>query len=494
MKRIVSLCAAAALLLAACAPKNPVLSIEGGQVQGVVTDTPGVTVYRGIPFAAPPVGDLRWKEPQPVVPWEGVKIADTWGAPAWQASHTPGGYTPEFFFDGDPAFSEDCLYLNVWTPAAGQPGKKLPVTLWIHGGGYTAGWGFEPEMDGEEWAKHGGVLVTFNYRLGMLGFFTHPDLAAESPHGVSGNYGMLDQIAALKWVKANIAQFGGDPDRITIMGQSAGAMSVQTLVTSPLSKGLIAGAIIQSGGGVSDRPALPSAPLKDSETAGKALMDWAGCETLAQMRALPAQDLLTLNNRYMMALRQQAQQAQQGRQASRQQAQQAPRPVASVPTRPVVDGYALTETFQEAAQAGRIADVPYMIGCTLDDMGSLGAGIDRFCLLREQAGTPAYAYQFARRLPTDGREGVLQGAFHSSELWFMFKSLRFCWRPFTEADYELAEQMITCWTNFAATGNPNGKGDGAWKPLTAANPEYMVFKLDDAATRVASGMGPMLKP
>jgi len=468
MKRIFFF-ALAAFVLAACAPGNPVLTIEGGQVQGVVTETPGVTVYRGIPFAAPPVGDLRWKEPQPVVPWEGVKVADSWGHPAWQTPHSGGGYTPEFFFDGDPEFSEDCLYLNVWTPAAGQPGRKLPVTLWIHGGGYTAGWGFEPEMDGEEWAAHGGVLVTFNYRLGVLGFFTHPALSAESPHGVSGNYGMLDQIAALKWVKANIAQFGGDPDRITIMGQSAGAMSVQTLVTSPLSKDLIAGAIIQSGGGVTDRPALGGSPLKDSEAAGKELMDWAGYDTLEKMRAASPQDLMGLSSRYMQEKRQ----------------------FLRAGTSPVVDGWAYPETFNEAAKAGRIADVPYMIGCTLDDMGALGNGIDRFCLLCEQAGTPAYAYQFARRLPTDGREGVLQGAFHSSELWYMFKSLRFCWRPFTEGDYALAEQMIGCWTNFAATGNPNGKVGGAWTAFTQGNQNYMVFKLDDA-DKVASGMGPML--
>lgn len=459
------------LLACACTAKNPVLTIEGGQVRGVETETPGVIVYRGIPFAAPPVGELRWKEPQPVVPWEGVRTADSWGHPAWQSPHTGGGYTPEFFFDGDPEFSEDCLYLNVWTPAAGQPGRKLPVTLWIHGGGYTAGWGFEPEMDGEQWAAHGGVLVTFNYRLGVLGFFTHPALSAESPHGVSGNYGMLDQIAALKWVKANIAQFGGDPDHITIMGQSAGAMSVQTLVTSPLSRDLIAGAIIQSGGGVSDQPTLGGAPLSESEEAGKALMDWAGYDTLEKMRAATPQDLMSLGTRYMRETHQ----------------------FLRAGSAPVVDGWALPETFNEAAQAGHIANVPYLIGSTLDDMGVLALGIDRFCLLREEAGIPAYAYQFARRLPTDGREGVLQGAFHSSELWYTFKSLRFCWRPFTEGDYALSEQMIRSWTNFAATGNPNGEGVSGWTPFTADNQNYMVFKLDDA-DQVASGMGPMLRP
>ena len=466
MKRIL-LFAAVVWLVAACAEKNPVLTIAGGQIQGVPTETPGVTVYRGIPFAAPPVGELRWKEPQPVIPWEGVKVADTWGNPAWQAAHTPGGYTPEFFFDGDPAFSEDCLYLNVWTPAAGKTEKKLPVTLWIHGGGYSAGWGFEPEMDGEEWARHGGVLVTFNYRLGLLGFLAHPALSAESEHGFSGNYGMLDQIAALRWVKANIAQFGGDPDHITLMGQSAGAMSVQTLVTSPLSKDLVAGAIIQSGGGVSDQPLLGGTPLAEAETMGQELMEWAGYETLEQMRAASPEELLAIPMRYMMEKKQ------------------------YLRLSPVVDGYAYPETFHEAALAGRIANVPYMMGCTLDDMGMLASGIDRFCFEREKAGIPAYAYQFARRLPTDGREGVLQGAFHSSELWYMFKSLRFCWRPFIPGDYDLAEQMITFWTNFAATGNPNATGPEIWTPCTSSSPEFMILKLDDDG-QVASEMGPMV--
>ena len=452
------------LLTTACTEKNPVLSIDGGQIQGVPTETPGVTVYRGIPFAAPPVGELRWKEPQPVVSWEGVKVADTWGPPAWQAAHTQGEYTPEFFFDGDPAFSEDCLYLNVWTPAAGKTDAKLPVTLWIHGGGYSAGWGFEPEMDGEEWARHGGVLVTFNYRLGILGFLAHPALSAESEHSVSGNYGMLDQIAALQWVRANIAQFGGDPDHITLMGQSAGAMSVQTLVTSPLSMDLVAGAIIQSGGGITDGPLLGGMPLPDAEAMGKELMEWAGYETLAQMRAASPEELLAIPMRYMMEKKQ------------------------YLRLSPVVDGYAYPETFQEATLAGRIANVPYMMGCTLDDMGMLASGIDRFCFEREKAGIPAYAYQFARRLPTDGREGVLQGAFHSSELWYMFKSLRFCWRPFIPGDYDLAEQMITFWTNFAATGNPNGTGPEIWTPCTSSSPEFMILMLNDDG-QVASEMG-----
>lgn len=467
MKKFFAIMVTAISVLAACSKSDPSLvSVEGGMIQGVQTETPGIYAFKGVPYAAAPVGDLRWKEPQPVTPWEGVRMADTFGAPCVQTPHTPGGYTPEFFFDGDPDFSEDCLYLNVWTPASGKTNAKLPVCLWIHGGGYTAGWGSEPEMDGEEWAKHGVILVTFNYRLGIFGFFTHPALSAESEHGVSGNYGMLDQIAALKWVKNNIAQFGGDPENITIMGQSAGAMSVQTLVTSPLSKDLVAGAIIQSGGGLSDRPALGGSPLADAEAAGKTLMDWAGYETLDQMRAASTDDIFTLAGRY--------------REATHEWLR--------VPSAPVVDGYAYPETFNSAALADRISDVPYMMGCTLNDMGMLAKGVDTFCIKREQAGKPAYAYQFARPLPTDGREGVLQGAFHSSELWYTFKTLKYCWRPFTNGDYELAEQMITCWTNFVKYKNPNGQKDGAWTPCTEASPEYMIFKIDDN-DKVASAMG-----
>ncbi|MBR5019602.1 MAG: carboxylesterase family protein [Bacteroidales bacterium] len=470
MKRILFLLSLA-VLAASCQSNNPVLTVEGGRIQGVETGTPGVMVYKGIPYAAPPVGELRWKATQPVVPWDGVKVCDTFGAPSWQSAHAPGGYTPEFFFDGDPEFSEDCLYLNVWTPAAGKPKAKLPVTLWIHGGGYVAGWGSEPEMDGEEWARHGGVLVTFNYRLGVLGFLAHPALSAENPQGVSGNYGMLDQIAALKWVKANIAAFGGDPDRITLMGQSAGAMSVQTLVTSPLSKDLIAGAIIQSGGGITERTLLGRAQFADAEAVGKAVMDWAGYTTLEEMRAVDPNECLTLPWRYLAATLQ----------------------FPSGITSPVIDGATLPESFGDAALAGRIADIPYLIGGTLDDMAGLALGIDRFCLTREATGNVAYAYQFARRLPTDGRPDVLEGAFHSSELWYMFKSLRFCWRPFTEGDYALAEQMITCWTNFARTGNPNGDGPETWTPCTAENPQFMVFRLDEN-DKVASAMGTPLEP
>ena len=464
----------AVLVWAGCSPANPVLEIEGGKVQGVESSVKGVYIYKGIPFAAPPVGDLRWKEPQPVVPWEGVRMADTFSAGAMQVKHDSSNpWTSEFYWE-DPDFSEDCLYLNVWTPAPGKPGKKLPVAMWIHGGAYTAGWGFEPEFDGKVWAEKGVVLVTINYRLGIFGFLNHPFLVEESPNRVSGNYGILDQIAALKWVHANIAAFGGDPENVTILGQSAGAGSVKTLVSSPLTGDLIRRAIIQSGGGVNVRPggapASPAGSMMESVgNAWKEVFDWAGYDTLEKMRAASTEEIFGLAARYV---------AETGNRVQ-------------LPTRPVVDGYVSTESFDAAAQEGRIKDIPYMIGYTRDDMGgNPEEGIRRFCELRNTAGQPVYAYQFARALPDDeAGSHDMKGAFHSSELWYMFKSLDRGDRPFTEADWALAEHVVSCWTNFAKTGDP-GLG---WKAYTPDAPEFMVFDLSEDGAKDASVMGAPLK-
>lgn len=457
-----------AAITVSCGPKaatNPTLKIDGGLVQGVETSIPGVIAYKGIPYAAPPVGAFRWKAPQPVVPWEGVKIADTYGAPCVQPKHQPHEpYTSEFFFNGDPEYSEDCLYLNVFTKYPGQTDKKLPVAMWIHGGGYVAGWGWEPEMDGKEWANKDVVLVTFNYRLGIFGFLTHPLLIAENPKGVCGNYGTLDQIACLEWIHRNIAQFGGDPDNITIFGQSAGAGSVKTLVSSPLTKNLIKKAVIQSGGGVSENT-QPAAPIADVAAPAKAVFDWAGFDTLEKMRNAPTDVIYTLASKYTEATGERVR----------------------LTSSPVVDGYVNIESFDSAALNGRIKDVPYMIGGTLDDMGAATAnvGFDRFCDLRQAAGKPAYAYQFVRDLP-DNAQGThaLKGAFHSSELWYTFKSMDNSDRPFTKGDYALAEKMLTCWTNFVKTGNP---GEG-WTPNTSSNRKYMLFDVngDDASLTMGS--------
>jgi para-nitrobenzyl esterase len=473
-----------ALALFSCDRPNPVLTIEGGKVQGVKTDVKGVYVYRGIPYAAPPIKELRWKAPQPVISWEGVRVADTFGHPGFQAAHYPGGYTTEWGYGEESAYSEDCLYLNVWTKSPGQTDKKLPVALWIFGGGLREGWGSEPEFDGQEWAGKDVVLVSFNYRLGVFGFLTHPELAAESPENVSGNYGILDQIEALKWVKKNIAQFGGDPDNVTIFGQSAGGRSVKTLCASPLARGLFSKAIIMSASGlVTAAPsssmsaymrAFAPLTLEESEQQTREVMDWAGLTDLEKMRAASTEFIFSLGSIY---------QSVTGKRTW----------MTTGAVSPMVDGYVLDESFDDAALNNNLANVPYMIGFTLNDMGNMAPGITDFCLNRELAGDKAYAYQFARPLPTDGRENVLKGAFHSSDLWYVFKSLRNSWRPWTEGDWELSEVMLTAWTNFAKYGDPNGQDNRKWTPCTNDTPKFMIFKLDENGVE-NSEMGDPLTP
>jgi len=505
MKKL--LCLLLAIVCYKSEAANPVLTIEGGQVQGVKADLKGVFVFRGIPYAAPPIKGLRWKAPQPVVPWKGVFMADKFGHPGYQAVHYPGGYTTEWGYGEESPYSEDCLYANVWTKAPGKTDKKLPVALWIHGGGYREGWGSEPEFDGQEWGNKDVVLVSINYRLGVFGFLTYPELSKESPNHVSGNYGILDQIESLKWIKKNIAQFGGDPDNVTIFGQSAGAGSVKTLCESPLARGLFKKAIIMSGGGLGGMggmpprgggtnaapggaraggPGGPGAPggmgggmggfggpqtLEQSELATKEIMDWAGLTSLDKMRAASTETIYTVGGLYTSVT---------GKRTRMTGA-------------PIVDGYVSIESFDAAAVDNKLANIPYMIGYTLNDMGDMSAGIGEFGLNREKAGGKAYAYQFARPLPTDGRDNVLKGAFHSSDLWYVFKSLQHSWRPNTAGDWQLSETMLTAWSNFAKYGNPNGKTGDKWAPYTKENPRFMVFKID-ASDKEVSGMGNPAKP
>ena len=451
--------------------KSPVLTVEGGSIQGVRAENPGVFAFRGIPYAAPPIGELRWKEPQPVVAWHGVRLCDKFGHPGYQAVHYPGGYTSEWGYGDEAPYSEDCLYLNVWTKAPGNVGKKLPVALWIHGGGYREGWGSEPEFDGQEWASKDVVLVSINYRLGIFGFMTHPELSAESPHHVSGNYGILDQIQALKWIKENIAQFGGDAQNVTIFGQSAGGGSVRTLCESPLARGLFHKAVIMSAGGINvpaqkGQEAKPATPmnkfftynpsLAESEAETKKVMDWAGLTDLRKLRAASTELLYTVGELYNRVNNDDV----------------------FLMQRPILDGYVSVKNFDDAVRGGSIADVPYMIGFTLNDMGDMGPGIAEFCKVRQQQGNKAWAYEFARPLPDDGKHpeitNRLRGAFHSSDLWFVFKSLKHCWRPWAQGDWDLSEKMLTAWTNFAKNGDPGIN----WTPCTAKSPQFMLFKLD----------------
>ena len=363
------------LLLAACTAKLPVVKVEGGLLQGVPSEDPSVIVFKGIPYAAPPVGELRLQPPQDVIPWEGVRECSAFSAIAPQPGNAPGTfYGEEFYWMPQPEQSEDCLYLNIWAPAkaVGKKGAALPVAMWIHGGAFVNGYGFEVSMDGDKWAQKDVILVTINYRLG---------------ENAAGNLNILDQIKALEWINKNIAQFGGDPSNVTIFGQSAGGMSVRTLLISPLAKGLFAKAIIQSGGGM-------------------------GLDQLGS--------ILT--------------------------------------SAPQVDGSVVPEPFDKAVMDGTIADIPIMTGYTSDDLPffkeeSVGA----FCALRDSLGTaPVYEYEFTRDLPGEDKDvpDNLPGAFHSAELWYVFGTLGRSWRPFTDEDYALSEEIVSAWTDFCKTGSP----------------------------------------
>lgn len=461
MKRLFALCAGVLSCLALSA-QAPVLTVEGGEVSGVPSETPNVCIYKGIPYAAPPIGDLRWKQPQPVKPWKGIRQCDTFGAASLQGDLTPGSfYWKEFYQGGDPKRSEDCLYLNVWTPAAGKPEAKLPVIFWIHGGAYMGGYGHEIEFGGDAYAKKGVILVTINYRLGMCGFLAHPLLTAENDGKGSGNYGLFDQLAALKWVKRNISAFGGNPDNITVMGQSAGAGSVQALISSPLTKGLIQRAIIQSGGGLGG--IISAKSLQEAEKQGSDMWKAAGISTLEEMRAYPAEKFQEVLMKYMQ------QQKSFG-----------------LPYSPCVDGELLTAPLDETARNGQELDIPYLIGYTSEDMMPevmKKAATDWSLLLEQQGRKPAYVYCFSRDLPgedmpsSQGAFGDMKGAFHSSELWYTFGTLGKCWRPMEKADYELSERMVSYWTNFAKTGNPNGEGLPQWEPCTKANPHIQTLDI-----------------
>jgi para-nitrobenzyl esterase len=436
----------------------PVLSVEGGKISGLYSKrVPDVAVYKGIPYAAPPVGELRWRRPQPVKAWTGVRRCDCPGPASVQldrgkvdelcAQDCGFDYTREFYQNGDPYRSEDCLYLNVYTKAPFHDAKK-PVMVWIHGGAYTKGFSTEIEFDGEPLASHGVVLVTLNFRLGILGFLSHPELTAENGGKGSGNYGMWDVLAALRWVKANISQFGGDAENITLFGQSAGAASVQMLLSSPSAKGLVNKAIIQSGGGL--HGIIGTWSRKDAESRGEEILKLSGCKSIEEMRALPAAAMLPLYDRFLSL-----------------------QPQWNLYMGPNVDGELFPVDMNEAAEQGLTLDVPVIIGYTSDDlapavMRSAAAG---WSLLQERlCRHAAYVYNFDYALPGDR-----SGAFHSSDLWFSFGTLYNCWRPFPSEAWALSELMMNRWTHFALTGQPDT--DGSWQPYTAGNETIMKFNV-----------------
>lgn len=427
-----------------------------GPITGCGCQWPGVAAYKGIRYAT--AG--RWEYPTPVTRWEGTYQATAYGAACYQPrSFYDEAQVPEkaFYYNefrrGEHYdYSEDCLFLNIWTPADAGPDARLPVLFYIHGGGFTGGCGHEKHFDGPAWPTKGVVAVTVNYRLGPLGFACLPELSAEAGH--TGNYGLYDQLCALQWVHDNIAAFGGDPDRVTLMGQSAGAMSVQQLCLSPLTRGLAAGAVMSSGGGVGEEFAATPAP--DHYAFWQAVMRRAGCADLAEFRALAPQALF--------AAWQQEKAADGGR----------------MRTAPVIDGRLIPRDGMAAARRGDQLPVPYLMGSTSEDIvppivHRMAKG---WCRLQADQGRPAaYAWFFDRRLPGDGN-----GAWHSSDLWYWFGTLDHCWRPMTAKDRLLSEQMVQYLTNFARTGDPNGGGLPRWEAVRKG--QSRVLRLGEGETRM----------
>jgi para-nitrobenzyl esterase len=483
MKKITLLLLTTLFLVASCDRGNRIdvrhVRIHSGTVSGKATADSAVKIFMGIPFAAPPVGELRWKAPQPVASWKGVRECTAPPASAMQGKPAPFFCWSKEFLIPDEPISEDCLYLNVWTPA--QTGRdKLPVIVWIHGGGFNSGSGTVPLYDGEAMARKGVVFVTVNYRLGIFGFLAHPELSAEAENGVSGNYGILDQIAALQWVRENIAAFGGDSARVTIAGQSAGAMSVNMLCVSPLAKGLFQRAIAQSGGMFGKNFAISD--VTTAEAAGKQLTGNLGA-SIADLRKLPADSLLNVRGMFSVAVDNIvippiSETFAQGRQndvplISGWNADDgvsfAPPAPAEAFTRRIEMQYGEkaaqflemfpANTGEEAAQSQKL-------------MSSLSFGWNNYAWVKLQTETgksQAYLYYFKRVPPGEPD----YGAFHSAEFGYALHTLNRWERPFTDTDYRLEEIVSSYWVNFAKTGNPNGEGLPAWPAFTTDNPEII---------------------
>ena len=491
MKKVLLAIAIAAMPLAGLAASSTV-KVEQGTLQG--TAEQGLTVYRGVPFAAPPVGDLRWRAPQPAAKWEGVRKADKF-APQCVQSMGPPRQGEEA-----PAMSEDCLYLNVWSPA-NSSSSKIPVLVWIYGGGFNAGATSIPTYSGEVLARKGVVLVSIAYRVGPLGFMAHPELSAESAQHVSGNYGMLDMIAGLQWIKNNIARFGGDPNKVTIFGESAGGIAVSQLCASPLAKELFQGAISESGGSfghyrATGQPGENMRSLADAERGGLTLAANAGAANIAELRKMPADRIMT--------------------------ATRGTRGMAW----PIVDGYVIPDDQYNLYDAKKFNDTPILVGYNSDEGASFSpprtsreyidntkrrygtfadsllsaypAGDGKppktardlqrdaafgwhtwlWARLQSQKGSgKAFLYLFDQHpdYPADSpRAGY--GAPHGREVAYVFGHLNdLRGEQPTPADHVISDAMVTYWTNFAKYGDPNGKGSPAWPAFSDQNPSVMYF-------------------
>jgi para-nitrobenzyl esterase len=491
---------ALAMAVVTCAMAADQVRTESGVVEGTTSTDSKVRVYKAIPFAAPPVGPLRWQPPQAAPSWDGVRKATSFGSRCMQ-----GRIFQDMVFR-DPGPSEDCLYLNVWTPAA-SAGAHLPVMVWIFGGGFQAGSASEPRQDGEHLANKRVVVVSMNYRLGVFGFFSHPELAKESPHHSAGNYGLLDQVAALKWVHKNIEAFGGDPDNVTIFGESAGSISVSAQMASPLSKGLFKRAIGESGGVfmLGNRPVS----LEQTEKAGAKFAESLGAKTLEALRAKPADEILTAalkgnNFRFW----------------------------------PNVDGYFYDEDPAAIYAAGKQAHVELLAGWNAEEQGYQGFlgkgeatketyaakvrehyGKDAEEILKLFPGnteqqvkdsardlasarfiaystwkwldmqlktgtSPVYRYHFEQAPPMPPGEAS-RGAYHSADIEYVFETLDSKHLPWTADDRKLSDIISSYWTNFAKSGNPNGEGLPEW-PGYSKSTGYDVMHLQVSSTKAVA--------
>lgn len=476
-----------------------VVQTKYGAVEGIRSGIPTVISFRGIPFAAPPVGPLRWREPQPPLPWEGIRKCFEYQPVCMQEKRDPNSFAAKEFYAYQPPCSEDSLYLNLWTPAQSAD-ERLPVMVYLYGGANIQGYNCKMEADGDLLAKRGVIYVCAAYRLGVFGFLAHPELSSESGHG-SGNYGLLDQLAALRWVKENIAAFGGDPEIVTVFGQSAGGADLQVLLCSPQSTGLFHRGICQSSGGL--LCVVPAEPLAKAEERGVYFQRIARCRNLQEMRSLSADQIMQIIA-----------------------SEPASSPVAHGQLPVCIDGYVLKKPLAEAFSRGECMNIPLIVGCTSDEgkggfplpsrqnaLPALGDKIaesyqayaqkaaslyhtdDPDEALRlfprvwgdsmllgsrllarawERNGGSCFVYLFNRQLPD--ADGISRhGAFHSADLWYTFGNFYRSWRPMSGVDYELASAMNQYWTNFAKLGDPNGPGLPAWPVFTKENPITMVL-------------------
>lgn len=459
--------------------QQPVIKTENGTVSGYKSGE--LSIFKGIPFAAPPVGDLRWKAPQPVKNWTGVLKCESFSASPMQRNPVPFMMWTEEFITPPEKLSEDCLYLNIWTPAK-QSKEKLPVFVWIYGGGFTSGSAACAIYDGEDMAKKGIIFVSFNYRVGVLGFLAHPELSSESPNRVSGNYGLLDQVAALTWIKKNIEAFGGDPQKVTIAGQSAGSMSVCALVASPLTKGLFRGAIAESGGILSGRM---MASFADAEKSGFTFMEKMKAANIAELRKKSAEELFAAGGNFGT----------------------------------VADGFMLPIDVFEAFKSRQFNDVAMIAGWVTGDGSLFGdqkmtpekykqqaiekqgdkvddylrlfpgntneeiaASLKKLSLLQFAAfpaylwagfsKNKAYLYQFTH-VPVDKPGFPNYGAFHTSEVPFALHTLHLWKRPWRDIDTSVENTMNNYWVNFVKTGDPNGGGLPKWSTYDRSSGNIM---------------------